>query len=71
MKRLTAALALLAVLGWTCLLFGIGLDDLMDSHTRPGVIFSVVVLPILIAAAVYALVRVLRPYAARRFARPR
>jgi hypothetical protein len=64
-RRLTAALALVAVLAWTCLLFGIGLDDLTNDHTRPGVIFSVVILPILIVLAVYGLVRALRPREAR------
>jgi len=61
MRRLTGVLALLAVLAWTCLLFGVGLDDLTNDHTRPGVIFSVVVLPILIVVAVYAIVRLARP----------
>ena len=65
MRRLTGVLALLAVLAWTCLLFGIGLDDLTNDHTRPGVIFSVVVLPILIALAVYAIVRLARPRRSR------
>jgi hypothetical protein len=64
-RRLTGVLALLAVLAWTCLLFGIGLDDLTNDHTRPGVIFSVVVLPILIALAVYAIVRLARPRRSR------
>ena len=61
MRRLTGVLALLAVLAWTCLLFGIGLDDLTNDHTRPGVIFSVVVLPLLIGLALYAIVRLARP----------
>jgi hypothetical protein len=60
-RRLTGVLALLAVLAWTCLLFGIGLDDLTNDHTRPGVIFSVVVLPLLIGLALYAIVRLARP----------
>jgi hypothetical protein len=64
-RRLTGVLALLAVLAWTFLLFGIGLDDLTNDHTRPGVIFSVVVLPILIAVAVYAIVRLARPRRSR------
>jgi hypothetical protein len=64
-RRLTGVLALLAVLAWTCLLFGIGLDDLTNDHTRPGVIFSVVVLPVLIGLAVYAIVRLARPRRSR------
>jgi len=59
-RRLTGVLALLAVLAWTCLLFGIGLDDLTNDHTRPGVIFSVVLLPILIVSALYVLIRLMR-----------
>jgi hypothetical protein len=64
-RRLTGVLALLAVLAWTCLLFGIGLDDLTNDHTRPGVIFGVVVLPVLIGLAVYAIVRLARPRRSR------
>ena len=60
MLRLTAALALVAALAWSCLLFGIGLDDLTNDHTTPGVIFSLVVLPIVIGGVLYGLGRVLR-----------
>ena len=57
MLRLAAALALVSVLAWSCLLFGIGLDDLTNDRTAPGVIFSLVVLPLFIAAALYGLGR--------------
>jgi hypothetical protein len=58
--RLTALLALVAAIAWSCLLFGIGLDDLTNSDTRPGVIFSLVVLPLVIAGALYAVARLVR-----------
>jgi hypothetical protein len=38
-----------ALLAWCLLLFGIGLDDLTNSYTKPGVIFSIVFLALLIA----------------------
>jgi hypothetical protein len=58
--RLTAVLALVAAIVWSCLLFGIGLDDITSNHTRPGVIFSVVVLPLVIVGALYAVARLVR-----------
>jgi hypothetical protein len=58
--RLAAAHGLVAVLAWCCLLFGIGLDDLTNDHSEPGVIFSVVVLPIFIAGALYGIARLVR-----------
>jgi hypothetical protein len=58
--RLTAVLALVAAIVWSCLLFGIGLDDLTNNNTRPGVIFSLVVLPVVIAGALYAVARLVR-----------
>ena len=61
MLRLTAALALLAALGWSSLLFGIGLDDLTNDRTTPGVVFSLVLLPIVIGVAALAIGRLLRP----------
>ena len=70
MKRIAAGLALLAALAWCCLLFGIGLDDLTNRQTRPGVIFSVTILVALIAATGYALWRVIRPAVRRYFAKP-
>lgn len=54
-RRATIALALVAGVAWCCLLFGIGLDDLTNGHTKPGVIFAIVALCILIAALLYAL----------------
>ncbi len=60
MLRLTAALALVAAIAWSCLLFGIGLDDLTNNDTRPGVIFSLVVLPLVIAGASYGVARLVR-----------
>lgn len=61
MRRRTAlALGLVAILAWCLLLFGIGLDDLTNDHTEPGVIFSTVVLAILIAAVAYGLTRTVR-----------
>jgi len=64
----TLALALGAALGWCLLLFGIGLDDLTNGHTKAGVIFSVVVLVVVIGALLLAIWRALSP-AVRRFAR--
>lgn len=69
MLRLALALTLVAVLAWSCLLFGIGLDDLGNSRTEPGVIFSVVVLPVLIAGIGYGLWQVIGPSVRKRFAR--
>lgn len=68
-RRATIALALVAALAWSCLLFGIGLDDLTNDRTKPGVIFSIVTLSVLIVVLLYALWRVLRPQLAKRFAR--
>ncbi|HZT53040.1 MAG TPA: hypothetical protein VE995_01515 [Gaiellaceae bacterium] len=63
--RLTIALGLLAALAWSCLLFGIGLDDLTDGDTKPGVIFSVTVLSLLVVSAASALWSLVGPYAKR------
>lgn len=60
-RRAAIALALAAVLLWCCLLFGIGLDDLADGHTRPGVILSIVVLSLLIVGLCYGVWRFARP----------
>jgi hypothetical protein len=54
---------------WSLLLFGIGLDDLTDNHTRPGIIFSIVLLVILIPAFLYGIWRALRPIMRRHFSR--
>ena len=64
MRRITAALAFAGALAWCCLLFGIGLNDLTNRHTTPGVIFAVVVLPLLIGGLLYGIWRVL-PSSAR------
>ncbi len=69
MRKATVGLVLVAVLAWSFLLFGIGLDDLTDGHTRPGVIISVVTVSLLIAALVYAISRLLLPRVARHFAK--
>ena len=66
MLRSTAVLALIAAIVWACLLFGIGLDDLTNDHTRPGVIVSVVVLPLVIVAALYAVAVLVRRSSASR-----
>jgi hypothetical protein len=67
--RAALVLGLLAVLGWCLLLFGIGLNDLTNNHTKPGVIFSVVMLVILIPAVLYAIWKVARPVVLQRLAR--
>jgi hypothetical protein len=69
MRKATLGLVLVAALAWSCLLFGIGLDDLTDGHTKPGVIFSVVTLTVLIAALIYVGWRLLRPRLAKHFAK--
>ena len=69
LRRATIVLALLAALGWCFLLFGIGLDDLTNGHTKPGVILSIVTLGILIAVLLYAFGRLLRRFLAGRFAK--
>ena len=66
MLKLTAVLALVAAIVWSCLLFGIGLDDLLNDHTQPGVIVSMIVLPLVIVGALYAVGRVVRGRVARR-----
>jgi hypothetical protein len=48
LRSLTLALGLLAGIAWCLLLFGIGLDDLTNGRTKPGVIFSTVVLTLLL-----------------------
>lgn len=63
--RLTVVAGLLTALVWSCLLFGIGLDDLTDGDTRPGVIFSVVVLSLLVVVAAGIVWRLAAPYAKR------
>ncbi len=68
-RRTAVALGLLAVLAWCLLLFGIGLDDLTNKHTKPGVIFSVVLLVVLIPVLLYAIWRAVRPVVLRRSAR--
>lgn len=68
-RRATIALALVAGLAWCGLLFGIGLDDLTDGDSKPGVIFSIVVLSLLIGALAYAVWRFVRVYLPKRLAR--
>jgi len=69
MRRVTIALALLTALAWCCLLFGIGLDDLTNGRTKPGVIFSIVVLSVVIAGLLYVIWRAVRPHLAKRLAK--
>ncbi len=69
MRKATIVLALVAALAWSCVLFGIGLDDLTDGHTKPGVIFSIVTLTVLIAALLYVGWRLLHPRLAKHFAK--
>jgi hypothetical protein len=64
-RRLTFVVGLLAALAWSCLLFGIGLDDLTDGNTKPGVIFSLVVLGLLVVVSCRVLWRLVGPYATR------
>jgi hypothetical protein len=61
MWRTTVGLGLLGIAAWCGLLFGIGLDDLTNHRTTPGVVFSLVVLPIIILALLYGVLRVVRP----------
>jgi len=69
MRRATIALVLVAALAWSCLLFGIGLDDLTNGRTKPGVVFSIVLLAVVIGGLLYAIWRVVRPHVAKRLAR--
>ena len=69
LRRATFALALVAALAWCCLLFGIGLDDLTNGDTKPGVIFSIVALTLLIGGFVYGVWRLFRVYLTKRLAR--
>jgi hypothetical protein len=64
-------LALVATILWCLLLFGIGLGDLMNRDTHPGVIFSLVVLPLLIIGAALLLIRLRARQRPTRFARRR
>lgn len=68
-RRATIAVALIAALAWCCLLFGIGLDDLTDGDSKPGVVFSIVVLTVLIGGLVYGVWRLVRVYLLKRVAR--
>jgi hypothetical protein len=56
-RRATFLLAVVAALAWCCLLFGIGLDDLTNGDTKPGVIFAIVLLTILIGGLLAGIVR--------------
>ncbi len=58
--RIVLVLALTVSLAWCCLLFGIGLNDLTNRETKPGVIFSTVVLVLLIGSLVYWIWRIVR-----------
>jgi hypothetical protein len=69
-RRATIVLALVTWLAWSCLLFGIGLDDLADGRTKPGVIFSLAILPLFIGGLLYAIWRLLRARLAKRIAGP-
>ena len=69
MRRATIALALVAALAWCCLLFGIGLDDLTNGDTKPGVVFSIAVLTVLIGGLLYVVWRLVRVYLLKRLAR--
>jgi hypothetical protein len=69
LRRATITVVLLAALAWSSLLFGIGLDDLTDGRTRPGVIASIVLLCLVIAGLLFAVWRLARPHLARRLAR--
>jgi membrane protein DedA with SNARE-associated domain len=60
-RRTTLAIALLGTLAWCLLLFGIGLDDLQNGRTEPGIIFAIVALAVLIAGLVYAVWRTAAP----------
>jgi hypothetical protein len=66
LRRLTLGLALVAGIAWCLLLFGIGLDDLTDGTTEPGVAFELVVLTIVIVGLGYWLWRTLSPPVRRR-----
>jgi hypothetical protein len=68
-RQAMIAVVLVCVLAWCCLLFGIGLDDLTNDHTKPGVIFSIAVLVLLIGGILYALYRLVAPTIRKRFAR--
>jgi hypothetical protein len=68
-RRATIALILVAALAWCLLLFGIGLDDLTNGRTKPGVIFSIVVLSVLIALLGYVIWRMVGPRLVRRVSR--
>jgi len=56
-RKLTIAIALLATLVWCLLLFGVGLDDLLNGRSTPGVIFAIGLLAVLIAGLVFAVWR--------------
>ena len=60
-RRIAISGALVATLGWCLLLFGVGLDDLLNGRTKPGIVFAVVMLILLIAGLGYAVWRVASP----------
>lgn len=62
-------LALTAALAWCCLLFGIGLNDLINRDTKPGVIFAIVVLVLLIGSLLYMIGKLVRARIRGYFAR--
>jgi len=68
LRRATIALALLAAFAWSCLLFGIGLDDLSNGETRPGLIVAIVLICLVIAGLIYVMWRVVGAHRAKRLA---
>lgn len=67
-RYLVWALAVVAALAWTGLLMGIGIDDLSDGDHKPGVVLSIVLLALAIAALLEAARRLLqsmRPFLGR------
>lgn len=65
-RRATIGVALVAALAWTCLLFGIGLDDLTDGDTKPGVVFAIVAVALLAVGLLIAIQRLLGPHVGKR-----
>jgi hypothetical protein len=69
-QRATLAVVVVCALAWCLLLFGIGLDDLTNRHTEPGLIFAVITLALAIAALLYALYRLAIPSLRRHHGKP-
>ena len=68
--RIAALVVLGAAIGWVLVLFGYGVDRLLHDHTRPGVIATVVSMPLVFAGLVWFGINLCRGRFVNRPAKP-